>query len=95
MPANFPPNLSFSANACQSAATAATAAMCRDSEDAGDACIIGNLFPVRVPGASVSAGMAAAATRRAICADGAYSSRPNLCLPKECGVVPFIRLKKM
>ena len=35
-----------------------------------------------------------AATRRAICADGAHSSRPNLCLCKECGVVPFIRLKK-
>ena len=34
------------------------------------------------------------ATGRAICADGAHSSRPNPCLCKRCGVVPFIRMEK-
>ena len=70
------------------------AAMCKASKDAAAARLIRNNSPVRVLEASVSVGMAAAAAGRVIYADNTYSSWVNLCLCKECGVVPFIRLKK-
>ena len=84
------------AAAVTKAADAATAAMCRASEDAV-AALLRDRSPVRVLEASVSAAVtaaAAAAAGRVIYADSAYASRSNLCLCKECGTVPFIMLKK-
>ena len=84
------------ADAADAAADAATAAMCRASEDAVATLLNRDRSPVRVLEASVSAAVtaAAAAAGRVIYADSAYASRQNLCLCKECGVMPFIMLKK-
>ena len=77
------------------AADAATAVMCRASEDAAATLLLRDSSPVRVLEASVSAAVtAAAAAGRMIYTDSAYASRQNLCLCKECGTVPFIMLKK-
>ena len=77
-------------------ADAATTAMCRASKDPVATLLRGDRSHVRVLGASVSAAMvaASAAAGRMIYADSACASRLNLCLCKECGVIPFIRLKK-
>ena len=84
------------AAAVDEVAAAATVAMCRASEDAVATLLFRDRSPVRVLEASVSAAVtvAAVAAGRVIYADSAYASRPNLCLCKECGVMPFIRLKK-
>ena len=71
--------------------------MRRATEDATAARLIRDRSPVRVLEASVSAGVAAVvavAAGRVIYADSAYASRLNLCLCKECGIMPFISMKK-
>ncbi len=71
-------------------------AICRASEDAVATLLFRDRSPVWVLEASVSAGMAvtAAVAGRVIYASSAYASRLNLRLCRECGVVPFIRMKK-
>ena len=84
------------AAAVAEAADAATAAICRASKDAVSTLLFRDRSSVGVLEASVlaAAAVAAAAAGCVIYADSAYASRSNLCLYKECGVVPFIRLKK-